>query len=162
MTVLVTAASKHGATAQIAKAIADALTRRGVEAVQPALDDVAGVDGYDAVVLGSAVYMGRWMKEAKGFVEHHRDALRARPVWLFSSGPLGDPLKPADDPVDAAAMVEASGAREHRVFPGEIAKDRLSLGERAVVKAVRAPYDDYRDWGDIDAWAAGIASALTG
>jgi menaquinone-dependent protoporphyrinogen oxidase len=102
------------------------------------------------------------MKEAKGFVEHHRDALRARPVWLFSSGPLGDPLKPADDPVDAAAMVEASGAREHRVFPGEIAKDRLSLGERAVVKAVRAPYDDYRDWGDIDAWAAGIASALTG
>jgi menaquinone-dependent protoporphyrinogen oxidase len=117
---------------------------------------------FDAVVVGSAIYGGRWLKPAKQFVESNSKALRARPVWLFSSGPLGDPPAPEGDPADAAPMVEASGARDHRVFGGKLDKKGLSLVEKAMVKAVHAPEGDYRDWNDIRTWAIGIAHSLHG
>ena len=160
MKVLVAAASKHGSTMAMAAAIGDALRRPGIHVEVMPVDDVEGVDGYEGVVLGSAVYAGHWMKPAKEFVERFGEECAAIPVWLFSSGPLGDPPKPEEDPIDAGPMIEATGALAHRVFPGALFKDRLGFGERTLVKAVHAPYGDFRAWDDLRSWADEIAGAL--
>ena len=158
--VLVTVASRHGATRQIGEAVSTALTEEGIESeVQPP-ERVAAIDGFDAVIIGSGVYAGHWLGAAKGFIERHEVALRQRPVWLFSSGPLGDPPAPIAEPVDVAPLVERTAARGHRIFAGRLAKDELGFGERALVKMVRAPYGDYRDWPEIVEWAREIAGGL--
>ena len=161
MTVLVSAASKHGATAAIAERIAKGLTERGVPAVVRPIDELEGLEGYDAVVLGSGIYAGRWLEPAKRFIDRNIDGLRSRPVWLFSSGPIGDPPKPAGDPPDAAALREMTMAREHRVFPGVLDREQLSFAERAITRVVGAAPGDFRPWVEIDAWAASIAAALS-
>lgn len=139
MHVLVTAASRHGATAELAAVIAEQLAALGVSSDLQAPEDVAGVTGYDAVVLGSAVYTGRWLEPATELVRRCGAQLSERPVWLLSSGPIGVPPKPDEDPADAAAMVAAIGAREHRVFAGKLDRQRLGVAERLVVGMVRAP-----------------------
>jgi menaquinone-dependent protoporphyrinogen oxidase len=164
MRVLVTAASRHGATHEIAAAIAAGLERRGLDADARPAEELASLDGYDAYVIGSAVYVGRWMDTARELVEAHATALASRPVWLFSSGPLGPPdaLKPEGDPVDAAALIAAVDAEDHRVFAGRLDRKLLSFGEKAVIIAVHAPEGDFRDWDAIDGFAAGIAGHLQG
>lgn len=158
--VLVAAASKYGATHEMAETIGATLRERGLEVDVLAPDDVRTVEGWDAVVLGSAVYAGRWMKQARELVERAGPALRERPVWLFSSGPIGDPPKPEEDPVDASPVSEATGAREHRVFAGRLVKKGLSLPDRAIATALRVAEGDFRDEGELRDWAGGIADAL--
>ena len=162
MRALVTAASRHGATHEIATAIAAGLTRRGVEAEARAAEEVDSLDGYDAYVIGSAVYVGRWLEPARELVETNAATLATHPVWLFSCGPLGPPdeLKPEGDPVDVGDLTEASRAVEHRVFAGRLDRKLLSFGEKALVVAVRAPEGDFRDWDAIDGFAAEISARL--
>jgi menaquinone-dependent protoporphyrinogen oxidase len=161
--VLVSAASRHGSTGQIAARIAEVL-RAGlpgdatVEVVPAA--EVGDVTAYDAVVLGSAVYLGRWMPDARQVAERIA-AHQPRPVWLFSSGPVGDPPKPDEAPVEVGDIVTATRAVEHRVFAGLVDRHRLGFGEKAVVMAVRAPDGDFRDWNAIDTWSTRIAAELT-
>jgi menaquinone-dependent protoporphyrinogen oxidase len=162
MFVLVTVASKHGATAEIGEAIARELSDGGLTVTVRPPDEVEDVSGFDAFVIGSAVYAGRWQKSARQFVDAHSARLASRPVWLFSSGPIGDPPEPAADPVDVDDVVATTGAKEHRLFPGRLQQSTLSFGERAIVAALRAEYGDFRDFDDIRAWAAGIARELTG
>jgi menaquinone-dependent protoporphyrinogen oxidase len=159
MKVLVTAATRYGATGEIAEAIGEVLRERGLDAaVGP--PEAATVDGYDAVVLGSAVYAGHWLKPARELVDRQRDALAARPVWLFSSGPVGDPPKPQEDPVDVAELVAATRARDHRVFAGRLLRKQLGFADKAITVALRVPDGDFRDWTAIRGWAAGIAETL--
>ena len=160
MKVLVTAASKHGATEEIARAIAMELELEGIVADVLPPDGVDSVDDYDAVILGSGVYAGHWMGNAMNLADRESEALARRPVWLFSSGPLGDPPAPATEPVDVAKVVELTGARGHRVIAGRLDKHDLSLGERAITAVVRAPEGDYRPWDQIAAWAKEIARDL--
>jgi menaquinone-dependent protoporphyrinogen oxidase len=162
MKVLVTTASEHGSTAEIGEWIAQVLRDRGCEVTCADVDEAPDPRWFDAVVLGSAVYAGRWMRPARAFVEEAHDAFEGRPVWLFSSGPIGDPPKPEEDPVDVEAIVASTGARAHRVFAGRLVKDRLGFGQRAIVAALRAPEGDYRDRAEIEAWAGTIADALAG
>ena len=158
--VLIAVASRHGATGEIGKAIATALAAEGIASEMQPPEGVQAIDGFDAVVIGSGVYAGHWLKPARQFVTHHAATLRQRPVWLFSSGPLGDPLAPKDEPLEVAELVEMTAARGHRIFAGRLARDGLSIGERALVKIVRAPYGDYRDWPEIAEWAREIAGHL--
>lgn len=160
ITVLVSAGSKHGATAEIAESIGDTLARRGLNVTVAKPDEVTNVDGYQAVVLGSAVYAGHWIEPAKNLAQQIATIHPKPAVWVFSSGPLGDPPKPEEDPVDASEIIELTSAREHRVFAGKIEKSKLSFGEKAIMIAVRAPEGDFRDWEEITAWAEGIADAL--
>lgn len=159
--VLVTAGSKHGATHEIGDAIARALKEAGLAAMSVPVERDPDPAGSDAVVLGSAVYAGRWRDEARHWASAHAAVLRDRPVWLFSSGPIGDPPFPPDEPHDAPPLLEVTGAREHRVFPGRLDKALLGFPERAMVTAMRAPLGDFRDWAAVAAWAAGIAAELT-
>jgi menaquinone-dependent protoporphyrinogen oxidase len=162
MRVLVTAASRHGATHEIAEAIARGLVSRDVEAEASPVEGLPSLDGYDAFVIGSAVYIGRWLEPARELVEEKATQLTRAPVWLFSSGPLGPPdaLKPEGDPVEVADLVDAVQAVDHRVFAGRLDKKLLGFGEKAVILAVRAPEGDFRDWDAIDAYAGEIAGHL--
>jgi menaquinone-dependent protoporphyrinogen oxidase len=162
MTVLVTAASEHGATREIAARIGDDLTEQGLEVEVKKPEDVHEVSQYDAYVVGSAIYLGQWLKPATSFVEDHAGELSQRPTWLFSSGPIvGDPPEP--DPHDAAkgdTLAEAVHAREHKLFAGKLDKSALNWCEKIAVRCAHAHEGDYRDWHAIDEWAATIAREL--
>jgi menaquinone-dependent protoporphyrinogen oxidase len=161
--VLVTAASRHDSTREIAEAIAAGLRQGGLDAEARPLEQVSSFDGFDAAVVGSAIYMGRWLKAAREFVSEHEAELSSRPVWLFSSGPLGPPdqLIPAGESNDTERLVDLVRARGHRVFAGRLQRASLGFAERAAVKAVGAPEGDSRDWDAIDAFAGEIASELS-
>jgi menaquinone-dependent protoporphyrinogen oxidase len=160
MKVLVCAASKYGATSEIAQAVADVLAGKGLEVTEAPPEQAGAVEEFNAVVLGSAVYMGQWMKPARELAERSAAALAARPVWLFSSGPIGEPAKPADKPVDVAKILEATKARDHQIFSGKLVKKHLSFPDRAMASAIRAQEGDFRNWADIRAWATSIADTL--
>jgi menaquinone-dependent protoporphyrinogen oxidase len=159
MKVLVTAATRHSATTEIAAAVARVLRLRGLETVELSPADVGDLDDYDAVVLGSAVYLGRWLEAATSLVTRGTPQLATKPVWLFSSGPIGVPPTASETP-DLSGIIAATGAVEHRVFAGKLDKEELGLLERTLVRAVHAPEGDYRDWAEVSHWASEIADTL--
>ncbi|HSK26222.1 MAG TPA: flavodoxin domain-containing protein [Jiangellales bacterium] len=165
MKVLVGVASKHGSTQEIgerlASTLAAALDAQGLP-TEVDLRDAGAVDAvipYDAVVVASAIYAGRWLGPASDLVEGQADELRKRPVWLVSSGPVGDPPKPEGEPPDGTRLAELVGA-QHRVLAGRLDRDSLSRGERLVARMVKAPDGDFRDWAEVDQVAGEIADAL--
>ena len=158
--ILVTAASKHGSTAEISERIAGVLTSAGMRVTHADSAHIGDLAGYQAVVLGSAVYAGHWLDPAKRLAAQIGNLDPKPAVWLFSSGPIGDPPKPEEDPVDVAEIQAQTEARDHRVFAGKLDKSKLGFGERAIVVAVRAAEGDFRDWSEIEDWARGIAEAL--
>jgi menaquinone-dependent protoporphyrinogen oxidase len=159
--VLVSAGSKHGATAEIGERIGKVLSERGFSVTFMNPESVLSVSGYDAVVLGSAVYAGQWIRAAKLVADLVAGAIPPPATWLFSSGPVGEPPQPDEEPVSVADMMAVTSAREHRLFSGKIDKSKLNFGERAILTAVRAHEGDFRDWNEIEAWATEIADQLT-
>jgi menaquinone-dependent protoporphyrinogen oxidase len=178
--VLVAYASRHGATRGIAERIAQRLEERGLEASVQAADRVQRADDFDAFVVGSAAYMYHWMKEATGFVRRNRALLARRPVWLFSSGPIGTDLVDdkgrdvlvASEPREFAEFAEVLHPRDQRVFFGAYDPDAppAGLAERFMQRFTRLfpsirdamPTGDFRDWPKIESWADGIARDLGG
>lgn len=160
MKVLIVAASRHGSTAEIARAIGARLRGRGhdVDVLEPS--EVSSPDGYDAVIIGSAVYAGNWLKDAREFVEMNADALSAERVWLFSSGPLDDPEGEAIPAQKIDRLTSATGSLGHHVFAGRLDRSELNRAERLLTKIVHAPDGDFRDWDDVTRWADQIADAL--
>lgn len=174
MKVLVTYASRHGATAGIAARIADTLTARGHQAHALPVEQVEELAGAEAVVIGAAAYMFHWLKPALKFARHHRDELAQLPVWLFSSGPIGtdtvddkgqDVLQSAR-PKEFDELVEQLKPRGEQVFFGAYDPEAEPIGmaeriTRAMPAAREAlPAGDFRDWDAIDAWAGQIADEL--
>ena len=163
--VLVAYASKYGATAQIAERIGEVLRGAGLDVdVQPA-DRVKDLSPYAAVVLGSAVYAGSWLKSAADFLRSNEQALAERSVWLFSSGPTGegDPvelLKGWRFPQALQPVADRIRPRDVAVFHGAIDMSKLSFPERLLVRGIKAAVGDFRDWDTIAAWATGIAGAI--
>jgi menaquinone-dependent protoporphyrinogen oxidase len=158
---LITVSSKHGSTGEIAGAIAAELTAAGHAADVGNAADVESVSGYDAAVIGSAIYMGNWLPEARHFVERTAAGLSGIPVWLFSSGPLGsDHPLPEGDPAKLDELMAETKARGHMTFVGKLDRSRLAMGERLVTRMVKAPEGDFRDWDAIRIWAQSIARTL--
>lgn len=161
MRILVAAASKHGSTWEIAQVIGDTLSIQGVSADVLHIENVGDMTPYDGFVVGSAVYAGRWLSEAATFVRQRGDELNSRPVWLFSSGPLGFSLRPQKSrAVDIRKVTELVRIKEHHVFAGKLKKRRLDLAEKVIAAVVHAPQGDFRNWAEIRAWAGGIALSL--
>ena len=157
MTVLVAYASKHGST----QGIAEQLRQLGKEAEARPVEEVSDRGLYEAFVIGSAIYYGSWMKEATEWVHRNQAVLAERPVWLFSSGPLGTEVKDTEpQPKEMAEFQQAIRPRDERIFFGALDHSQLSFAERMMVKAVRAPEGDFRDWQAIEDWAASIARDL--
>jgi menaquinone-dependent protoporphyrinogen oxidase len=167
MKVLIVVASRHGATTGIASALADELRHDGHTADIVNTTDAPPPMGYDAVVVGSAVYIGKWLKPAREYLERHQLELSNLPVWLFSSGPAGEAAPQAkDDPEHISELVKLVGARGHRTFQGKLDPSHLGLGERLIIWNVKrfvrdaAREGDFRDWASIAEWADEIAAAL--
>lgn len=161
MNVWVVFASKYGSTREVAEAITEELSRAQDVRVRDAAE-VKSFDGADAVVLGSAIYAGHWLKPARTLLGERVDELASRPTWLFSVGPIGDPPQPADaGPEGISEAINATRAREHEVFAGKLDHTALSRVERLMVRALRAPEGDFRDWDAIRAWAQGVAAELS-
>jgi menaquinone-dependent protoporphyrinogen oxidase len=160
MRVLVTTASKHGSTEEIGRFIGEVLAEQGIEIGALPPEDVISLHRYDAVIMGSAVYAGHWMTSMKKMAHRLAPELLDRRVWLFSSGPVGDPPKPEEDAVDVAPLIEATGARGHAVFAGKLDKGALGFAEKAIVAAFKVSDGDFRDWDEIRGWAIAIAEEL--
>lgn len=165
--VLVAYATKYGSTGEIAQAIGSELEKQGAAAeVKPAAE-VISVDGYDAVILGSGLYTGRWHEDAVSFTRRFEAALKARPVWLFSSGPTGGSkeadavlarAKESPETFPMTRSVERCatrvGARGHATFPGKIGDTMKGFWTKWV------PKGDWRDFDAIARWSQGIVLAL--
>jgi menaquinone-dependent protoporphyrinogen oxidase len=161
MKILVAAASKHGSTYEIAEAIGAELRQAGFTVDVRNAAQKTSVAGYDAAVLGSAVFMGSWLADARDLLVENQVALAQMPVWLFSSGPLGaENPQPAGDPLQVAELLAQTQGRGHQNFVGKLDKSSLKMGEKLIAKAVKAPFGDFRDWQAISAWAQEIAAAL--
>ena len=161
--VVVAFSSKHGSTAEIAWRIAGRLRLAGLQSDVFEVSEQPDPAAYDAVVLGSAVYVGSWRREAARFAREHAPALATRPLWLFSSGPLAETS--LEEPKPVAELRAELQPRDHRIFQGALVRSRLSLPERLVMAVIasRMKKDlagDFREWDQIDAWADGIASEL--
>jgi menaquinone-dependent protoporphyrinogen oxidase len=164
--VLVAYASKHGGTAEIADGIAAAISASGDTARVLPAEDVHDLAPFDAVVLGSAVYRGRWRGEARGFLKRHGNALRERPTWLFSSGPTGGTpnadaavlraMQSVESPLpkELRSAVEKIPVRGHATFPGRVNERMTGLLERWM------PRGDWRDFDRVRAWGTSIATEL--
>lgn len=159
MRVLIGYASRHGGTAEIAARIAETVGCTDVNVELRPFGEIpeTSVAGFDAFILGSSVYMGRWDREAMAFVRRHQGVLRLRPVWLFSSGPLGD--QPLAGPSDLEELRHRVHFRAHRLFRGVLKPERMSLGERLLARAMKVS-GDYRDWAEIEEWAGEIRTRL--
>lgn len=164
--VLVTYATKHGATAEIAETIATVLGEyEGLKVTLGAISRGVDPANYDAIILGSAVYAGRWRGEAVKFIKTHVKTLQRRPVWIFSSGPTGagDAVELVQGwryPESLRTEMERIAPRETMVFHGELDPKTLNFVERFIVERVQVPVGDYRDWVAISEWAMEIAAAL--
>ncbi len=174
MNVLVAYASRHGSTTGIAERISARLHAAGFETTCSSVGEVGSLKTYDAFVIGSAAYMFHWLKEATRFVKRNRKVLAQRPVWLFSSGPLGTELvdDKGQDVFSAARPKEFEeleplidihgdrvffGARDADVKPKGMAEQLMRF-----MPAARdaLPTGDFRDWDAIEAWADEIGDEL--
>jgi menaquinone-dependent protoporphyrinogen oxidase len=172
MTTLVAYASRYGATQGIAERISDRLVSSGHLAQARSLTAVGDLLSYDTFVVGSAAYMGSWLKEATEFVRSNQVLLTTRPVWLFSSGPLGGATKDAEgrdllvtsEPKEFKEFRQAIKPCDTRVFFGALTPSKLGFSHRTFrrIPAGRRllPEGDFRDWTAIDAWADRIILEL--
>jgi menaquinone-dependent protoporphyrinogen oxidase len=163
--VLVAYASKYGGTAGIAEKIGQVLTAAGLQVEVLPASGIRDLSAYEAVVLGSGVYIGSWRKEAVKFLEANEKALAERPVWLFSSGPTGegDPVKLTEGwrfPKGQQPIADRIHPRDIALFHGTIMVEKMNPIERWMLKNVKAGIGDFRDWEAIGAWAESIAAGL--
>ncbi|WP_371658408.1 flavodoxin domain-containing protein [Streptomyces sp. NBC_00280] len=158
--VLVAYGTTNGSTARIAEAVAKVLREDGLTVDVLPARSVASVASYEAVVVGGGVYAGRWQKDARRFLRHHRRALTGRPLWLFSSGPLDASASERDiPPVPGVkrAMIRLD-AKEHVTFGGCLEEGAKGFIARKIISSGKG--GDFRDFTAIEAWAKRVASEL--
>jgi menaquinone-dependent protoporphyrinogen oxidase len=163
--VLVAYATKYGATAEIAEKMGQVLRQAGLRTDVLPTDRISDVSPYNAVVLGSAVYIGRWRKEAVKFLKANETVLAEKLVWLFSSGPTGkgDPVELTQGwrfPGKLQPIADRIAPRDIAVFHGAVDVGKLNFIEKWMLKNVKAPSGDFRDWDAITSWATAIADEL--
>jgi menaquinone-dependent protoporphyrinogen oxidase len=156
--VLVAYATKRGSTREVAEAVAATLAERGLDVdVEPATA-VKSVTPYDAVVVGGALYTGRWHREAREFLAHFRYALATRAVAIFGMGPRTmDEHEVADSRGQLdKALAHAPEVRPVAItiFGGVVDPTQLHF------PFSRLPASDARDWDAIETWADQIAATF--
>jgi len=162
---LVTYASKYGATAEIVEKIGETLRQTGLPTDVLPVKQVRNLAAYKAVVLGSAVYIGQWRKDAVKFLKANKKLLTERPVWLFSSGPTGEGnmvelLRGWHFPPKLQPLVDSIYPRDIAVFHGNVDIEKINSIEKSMITNVKSLFGDFRDWDAITSWATSIANKL--
>lgn len=158
--VLVAYASKMGSTAEIAAAVAERLEAGGFDVNLVQTKRAPSPESYSAVVVGSALYVERWMNSARRFLRKNADALSNIPTWLFESGPCGElALQRHTISRGTLRLAERIGASPPQVFGGNLDPARAT-GRLARWVANSDLAGDYRDWRAIRTWADDIARHL--
>jgi menaquinone-dependent protoporphyrinogen oxidase len=163
--ILVTYASRYGSTAEIGHKIGEVLASAGLRVDVSEVKDVPNLKQYRAVILGSAVYIGKWRKDAIRFLKIFEKDLTERKIWIFSTGPTGkgDPEKLLDGwsfPPSLKPLAERIDPEDITVFHGALNMDKLNSVHRFMINKIKAPVGDYRDWEQVTNWAKDIASKL--
>lgn len=163
--ILVTYDSKYGATAEIADKIGTILKKSGYTVDILSVKKVHAIEAYDAVVVGTAVYIGQWRKAIKIFMKNNEKKLSAKNVWFFSSGPTGkgEPSELMEGwkyPKTLQPLFDTIKPVDIALFHGEVNLKRLNFIEKFMVKKVESPVGDFRDWEAIKKWAESIADHL--
>ncbi|MER6611995.1 flavodoxin domain-containing protein [Streptomyces xantholiticus] len=158
--VLITYGTKNGSTAEIAASIATVLRDEGLETEVRPPSEVEDVLPYDAVVIGGALYMGRWHRDARRFTRQHAQALCRRPVWLFSSGPLDPSASERYIPPVAGARraQRRTDALGHVTFGGRLVAGAKGRMAKAILDEGRG--GDFRDLNRIAQWAGAVAAEI--
>ncbi len=157
--ILVTYASNAGSTAEVAQAIGDTLQKHGGTVDVMPTKYVKSLDGYRAVVVGSAVRMGCWLPEAVKFVEQHRDELSQRPTAFFAVHLMN---MGSDETSQKSRLAYLDPVRRlvtpksEAFFAGVGNWKKVTFFESLLGKAVKAPTGDFRDWTAIRGWAEGL------
>ena len=156
---LVVYGSKRGGTAGLGQMVGSALQDNGWEVVVQDAARTADLRGVDLVIIGGALYMDHWHKDARSFAKRREPALRTIPVWLFSSGPLdntalsGD-IAPVPQVQEIARQLEARG---HMTFGGRLTADAKGFGARSLARKYAG---DYRSPGQVTDWVRQILHDL--
>jgi menaquinone-dependent protoporphyrinogen oxidase len=163
--VLVAYASKYGATKEIAEKIGQLLHDNGLDVDVLSVKQVDKLEPYGAVVLGSAAYIGQWRKEASRFLKDNMNTLAEKPTWLFSSGPTGEGdavelMKGWRYPGRLQQSIDRIKPRDITVFHGVLKSEKMNFLEKWMIKNVKSPLGDFRDWEAITKWAENIAEEL--
>ena len=157
--VLITYASKYGSTGGVADAIGKELCGKGLAADVALIGNAGDLGLYQGVVVGSAIYMGKWMPEATDFVKKNRDILRRIPVAYFLvciglSQPTeknrAEALSYMEPIMKAVPEIRPLGVG---TFAGALDYNKLSWLNKRILKAKGAPEGDFRDWNSIRTWA---------
>jgi menaquinone-dependent protoporphyrinogen oxidase len=159
MKVLITWGTKLGGTEGIARTLGEVLTAEGFDVTLTPAREVRDPRGYEAVLVGGALYANRWHVDARRFVARNVAALRRVPVWFFSSGPLDDSAAKEEipPPTQVAVLMERVGALGHATFGGRLPADARGFPAAAMAKEHAG---DWRDPDHIRAWATTLARAL--
>lgn len=159
MRILVAYGSTRGGTEGLAHMVANGLREKDCTVEVLPAGKVQSIDGYDAVVVGGALYASRWHRAARRFVRRHAAELRARPVYFFSSGPLDDSAAKGEIPPvkGVAALMLRADARGHVTFGGRLSQHARGFPASAMAKKVAG---DWRDPVQVRAWAHFVAAQL--
>lgn len=158
--ILIVYATKAGSTAEIASFIGETLGARGFHVDVRSVREAGALDGYDAVILGSAIRMGNWLPEAAGFAKKHQDALNRLPTALFTVHMLN---LGEDEASRTARLAYTAPVRallpkaQETFFAGKVDYRTLSFFDRLITRMMEKqtgqPVGDLRDWDNIRRWA---------
>jgi menaquinone-dependent protoporphyrinogen oxidase len=143
----------------LANMVAAALRQEGFTVDVGPAGSTPGVENYDAVLVGGALYAMRWHRDARRFVKRHARQLRQRPTYLFSSGPLDDSASAGDIPPvkGVQALIDKIGARGHATFGGRLTPDAKGFVASAMAKKSAG---DWRDPDQVKSWVQHLATDL--
>jgi len=158
--VLVAYATKRGSTAEIAEKIGEVLKKRQMQVDVLPARKVADLSPYKTAILGTAVYIGLWRREAVKFLKTFADELVKMPLRIFLSGPTGagDPLELPGNwrfPESLRPVIEQVKPVEITSFGGRIESGKMNPFEKMIIKKVGAEIGDFRNWESIASWANG-------
>jgi menaquinone-dependent protoporphyrinogen oxidase len=167
---LVAYGTRYGSTREVAETVAATLEEEGVDADVKQAKEVRSLDGYDAVVLGTPLYLGALHRDVRALLEKNQAALERTPFALFALGPIK-----ADDGIDgsraqltdALAKLPVPTPASTTVFVGAYDPARLGFRDKMLTALPASPlhgevaHDD-RDWGAIRGWAHALVEPLTG
>ena len=153
--VLITYASRCGSTGEVAEVIAQELIARGKDVDVRLMEHVDALDGYEAVIVGSAIRMGQWLPEAKTFVEKFQPVLSELPNAFFTVHMLNtgnDELSQTNRLAYLDSVRQILTPQQEVYFAGKIELARMSFFDQIVSKAMKATDSDQRDWPEIRQW----------